>query len=145
MADPVSSKIETQKEDRKEPMNLFSLFPKFDFKLPFLNFDHNKAAESKVKVEPSKTAVVVQREAEVEKPQIVRFPNNSGVVPVTLEAEAQVSGGSTSNPAIVWQVYALGGFIVLNWIWARWKERQDRAKKASPDGNESGDDSDGEN
>jgi hypothetical protein len=37
-------------------------------------------------------------------------------------------------------VYALGGFIVLKWIWARWQERNERDKKASSDDNQSNDD-----
>uniref|UniRef100_A0A0A8XR03 Uncharacterized protein n=1 Tax=Arundo donax TaxID=35708 RepID=A0A0A8XR03_ARUDO len=35
-------------------------------------------------------------------------------------------------PRNLWQVYALGAFIVLRWAWAKWKESQDR--KDSPDG-----------
>ncbi|TVU37035.1 hypothetical protein EJB05_19000 [Eragrostis curvula] len=35
-------------------------------------------------------------------------------------------------PRNLWQVYALGAFIVLRWGWAKWKENQDR--KDSPDG-----------
>ncbi|KAJ1287257.1 hypothetical protein BS78_03G417100 [Paspalum vaginatum] len=35
-------------------------------------------------------------------------------------------------PRNLWQVYALGSFIVLRWAWAKWKENQDR--KDSPDG-----------
>ncbi|CAO1943203.1 unnamed protein product [Urochloa humidicola] len=35
-------------------------------------------------------------------------------------------------PRNLWQVYALGAFIVLRWAWAKWKENQDR--EDSPDG-----------
>ncbi|GJN16611.1 hypothetical protein PR202_gb03615 [Eleusine coracana subsp. coracana] len=35
-------------------------------------------------------------------------------------------------PRNLWQVYALGAFIVSRWAWAKWKESQDR--KDSPDG-----------
>ncbi|XP_051228583.1 uncharacterized protein [Lolium perenne] len=40
-------------------------------------------------------------------------------------------------PRNLWQVYALGAFIVLRWGWAKWKESKDRDDSAdgqSPDG-----------
>ncbi|KAG2603537.1 hypothetical protein PVAP13_5KG777200, partial [Panicum virgatum] len=37
-------------------------------------------------------------------------------------------------PRNLWQVYALGAFIVLRWAWAKWKENQDRNDSDSPDG-----------
>lgn len=57
--------------------------------------------------------------------------------PIKLEEEEE---GAPPPPATeeemaprnLWQVYALGAFIVLRWAWAKWKENQDR--KDSPDG-----------
>ncbi|KAL6853341.1 hypothetical protein ACP4OV_019370 [Aristida adscensionis] len=40
-------------------------------------------------------------------------------------------------PRNLWQVYALGAFIVLRWAWAKWKENQDR--RDSPDDGQSPD------
>lgn len=34
------------------------------------------------------------------------------------------------------QVYALGGFLVLKWIWARWQERRDQKEEGNEDENE---------
>lgn len=31
------------------------------------------------------------------------------------------------------QVYALGGFLVLKWIWARWQERRDQKEEGNED------------
>ncbi|KAJ0976785.1 hypothetical protein J5N97_012259 [Dioscorea zingiberensis] len=54
-------------------------------------------------------------------------------------AELQTSGSSPSSPLLklqveesaegmsphnMWQVYTLGGFMVLRWVWARWRERR---------------------
>lgn len=56
-----------------------------------------------------------------------------------VELKDQLWAGS-SHIGLVWfwdiclglpvQVYALGGFMVLSWLWGRWKERRDR--RASP-------------
>ncbi|KAK3035279.1 hypothetical protein RJ639_034802 [Escallonia herrerae] len=45
----------------------------------------------------------------------------STVPPLKLEAENE---GRETNPALLWQVYAVGGFFILRWAWARWNERR---------------------
>ncbi|KAG8390531.1 hypothetical protein BUALT_Bualt01G0093200 [Buddleja alternifolia] len=90
--------------------------------------------ESDDKVEPAaassqaepiviKPAVV---EDESEKPAVVTFPKQS-FTPVKLEAEAEDSERST-NPVLLWQVYAIGGFFILRWAWTRWNERKGQKK-----------------
>ncbi|CAI0442473.1 unnamed protein product [Linum tenue] len=71
-----------------------------------------------------------QQDSEITKPVLVRVPNAR---PAVSPMEVQVSENTkkTHNPVIIWQVYALGGFIVLQWVWARWNERKERAKKRS--------------
>ncbi|CAN1747635.1 hypothetical protein LINPERHAP1_LOCUS3150 [Linum perenne] len=66
------------------------------------------------------------KESQPPKPTVVRFPNPPSVVPPPIEAEAEVTSGKTHNP-----VYAIGGFMILKWVWARWNERKERAKKGS--------------
>ncbi|KAF3570386.1 hypothetical protein F2Q69_00061551 [Brassica cretica] len=50
-----------------------------------------------------------------------------------LKLEAEPSSGSTSNSLVIWQVYALGGFLVLKWAWARWNERNATSDKKEDD------------
>ncbi|XP_072969674.1 uncharacterized protein [Typha angustifolia] len=66
-------------------------------------------------------------------PLTVTFPDalrreKFDVPPIKLEVEESADDMSPRN---MWQVYALGGFMVLRWIWARWKERKD--KGSSPE------------
>nr|ACG38189.1 chloroplast outer envelope 24 kD protein [Zea mays] len=55
--------------------------------------------------------------------------------PIKLEEEEGVPPPPATEeemaPRNLWQVYALGAFIVLRWAWAKRKENQDR--KDSPD------------
>ncbi|KAK9911760.1 hypothetical protein M0R45_035651 [Rubus argutus] len=60
------------------------------------------------------------------------FPKAEPVVP-TVAVETEEPMTRTSNPIIVWQVYALGGFLVLKWIWARWQERRDEKEDENDD------------
>ncbi|KAI9118747.1 hypothetical protein K1719_010192 [Acacia pycnantha] len=62
------------------------------------------------------------------KPSFVRFPKTQLVVPPPLETEVEESS-KTSNPVILWQVYALGAILVSRWIWARWTERRPKGRK----------------
>lgn len=136
MAETENSKIVTQKDSSHKPRNLFSIFPKFELKVPFFNKPVPLAKE-----EP-KIAVVTEggeNESGIQKPNIVSFPNTRSLVPSSIEVEVEEGSGRTHNPVIIWQVYALGGFIVLKWIWARWQERNERAKKASSDDDQSND------
>ncbi|CAN1171993.1 hypothetical protein LINPERHAP2_LOCUS29916 [Linum perenne] len=111
----------------------FSFLPKFNLPNPFFN----QAAETAKTASPSTdmpiAAVVGETEKEIEtpKPSVVRFPNARSVVPLPMEVEIEESSHKTHNPVIIWQVYAMGGFLILKWVWARWNERKERAKKGS--------------
>ncbi|KAB5539029.1 hypothetical protein DKX38_016562 [Salix brachista] len=156
MAETENNKIVTQKDSSQKPSTLFSFFPKFELSVPFF-----RKPRPLVKEGP-KIAVVTEggeNESGNQKPNFVSFPNTRSLAPSSIEVEVEESSGRTHNPAIIWQVcreksgsahlsstqsicfqvYALGGFIVLKWIWARWQERNERAKKASSDGNQSND------
>ncbi|XP_031096255.1 uncharacterized protein LOC116000322 [Ipomoea triloba] len=61
---------------------------------------------------------------EEEKPSVVKFPRQE--LP-SLKLEAQGPEADT-NPVVLWQVYAIGGYFILRWAWTRWNER--RGKKA---------------
>ncbi|XP_031278575.1 uncharacterized protein LOC116137031 [Pistacia vera] len=120
---------------KQESKNILSLFPKFELKLPFLN-KQPKQVESVGVKEGQKTSV--ESENVSVKPSLVRFPDSARqIIPARLEFEAEEPAGRTSNPVVLWQVYALGGFLVLRWVWARWKERKEQAaKKDSSDDND---------
>ncbi|KAL0755854.1 hypothetical protein YC2023_102047 [Brassica napus] len=63
----------------------------------------------------------------------VSFPYNPPKSTEPLKLEAEPSSGSTSNSLVIWQVYALGGFLVLKWAWARWNERNQTSDKKEDD------------
>ncbi|KAJ8766040.1 hypothetical protein K2173_020556 [Erythroxylum novogranatense] len=69
------------------------------------------------------------------KPERVRFAEPKPETPPPLKLEVE-EPAKISHPLIVLPVYALGGFFILKWVWARWKER---AKKASDDDKQSPD------
>ncbi|XP_078441601.1 uncharacterized protein LOC144711465 [Wolffia australiana] len=58
-------------------------------------------------------------------PTKVIFPlalkHQKAVEPLKLEVE---ESAESTNPQSMWQVYALGGFMVMSWFWGRWKERR---------------------
>ncbi|KAJ8475925.1 hypothetical protein OPV22_019652 [Ensete ventricosum] len=84
-------------------------------------------------VESEQQAVAARpaREEERHGTMIVTFPDaarrraQSFPPPLRLEGEESNENMSHRN---VWQVYALGSFMILRWIWARWRERRDRGK-----------------
>ncbi|GFS30141.1 hypothetical protein Acr_00g0010370 [Actinidia rufa] len=58
------------------------------------------------------------------KPVVVRLPKAPTDFPsIKLEAE---ECEQNTNPIVLWQVYAIGGFYVLSWVLARLKERRTR-------------------
>ncbi|CAF2268588.1 unnamed protein product [Brassica rapa] len=59
----------------------------------------------------------------------VSFPYNPAKNMEPLKFEAEGSSGRTSNSFVLWQVYALGGFLVLKWACARWNERKETTAK----------------
>ncbi|KAM0939657.1 hypothetical protein DsansV1_C19g0155781 [Dioscorea sansibarensis] len=61
-------------------------------------------------------------------PSRVTFPDaalrmsGSSTTPPLLKLQVEESSEGM-NPNNMWQVYALGGFMVLRWMWARRRER----------------------
>nr|XP_009404805.1 PREDICTED: uncharacterized protein LOC103988035 [Musa acuminata subsp. malaccensis] len=88
-----------------------------------------------VEVEPRKgdTRQATQEKHGVANPPppvaMVTFPDaarrraQSFPPPLKLECEDSTED---MNPRNLWQVYALGGFMISKWIWARWRERNNR-------------------
>ncbi|WOL11901.1 hypothetical protein Cni_G20665 [Canna indica] len=64
-------------------------------------------------------------------PAMVTFPDaarrraQSFPPPLKLETEESADDTNSHN---MWQVYALGGFLILRWIWSRWRERKNRGE-----------------
>ncbi|XP_037495047.1 uncharacterized protein LOC105648357 isoform X2 [Jatropha curcas] len=116
---------ENRKNDPKVPNNLFLLSPKFELKFPpFMKFDDS---------------IVEDREETSQKPDVVRFADPKPVTPPPLKLYNEELE-KRSHPLILFPVYALGGFLILKWVWARLKERNERAKKeSSGDDNRSSD------
>ncbi|XP_057815820.1 uncharacterized protein LOC131029375 [Cryptomeria japonica] len=74
-------------------------------------------------------------EEEMEIPATVSFPRSSQRQPPLppLKVEVEDKGGSGSQH--MWQVYALGGFLIVRWLWARWQERRARGRNEGDDNN----------
>ncbi|KAJ1435849.1 hypothetical protein SESBI_04804 [Sesbania bispinosa] len=131
-------------EPPKQPPfpNLFSFFPKLNLQLPFL-----PQPKPKLQLEENKDKVSIPN-PEGPKRNLAWFPKTQVVVPPPLQAEPEPenSNHKTSNPFIIWQVYALGAIIISRWVWARWNERKDRGRSPNDDrdeGRQSGDGLDG--
>ncbi|XVF75694.1 hypothetical protein PTKIN_Ptkin13bG0207300 [Pterospermum kingtungense] len=124
MAEAENKEIRRGGENHLEPKNLFSMLPKIELKFPFFN-QHSEKPVALVKKE---------EQVEIPKPPSLFIGNRRKQLPPPLEFEAEEGVGRTSNPIVLWQVYAIGGFFLVKWIWARWKERKDMgAKKESSD------------
>ncbi|KAK4283975.1 hypothetical protein QN277_000870 [Acacia crassicarpa] len=122
--------IVIKEEDPKAPSFVFPFFPNFKFDLPFLKPNPSKPVEASGKEAERRTATTVGDEgigSNSAKPSFVRFPKTQLVVPPPLETEAEESS-KTSNPIILWQVYAFGAILVSRWIWARWTERRPKGR-----------------
>ncbi|XP_073297565.1 uncharacterized protein [Primulina huaijiensis] len=65
-------------------------------------------------------------EDEITNPSSVKFPTQ-GFASLKLETES-VEAEPNTNPILLWQVYAIGGFFILRWAWTRWNERKGRKK-----------------
>ncbi|KAK9688871.1 hypothetical protein RND81_09G017500 [Saponaria officinalis] len=89
---------------------------------------------NKKKVETEKSVKRVDNEEiSAKNPDFVKFPLiKQEIPPIKLESEEV---HEDTNPIILWQVYALGGFIILKWAWGKWQERKAnaKAKDDSPD------------
>ncbi|KAK1396559.1 hypothetical protein POM88_006422 [Heracleum sosnowskyi] len=125
MAD--SNSIIVNNKDNQEqpsfPNPFISLFTNFT---KFFNFPQPKSnPEPKV----AQTAPVAEN-TKSKAPVVATFPNKQTVAPLKLEAEDLEK---TTNPVVVWQVYAIGGFFVLKWAWARYNERRARKKTNDED------------
>ncbi|KAK7268441.1 hypothetical protein RIF29_21139 [Crotalaria pallida] len=135
--------IQEQPKQQQPLNNLFSLFNNFKFdlqqlQLPFFNPKpkHHHAHQHK-KVNHDE-----QGDGDDTKPMVVWFPKTQVVVPPTLETEVDPHQPSnkTSNPLILWQVYALGAIFISRWVWARWNERKGQGRSPNDGGGRPSDD-----
>ncbi|XP_010243285.1 PREDICTED: uncharacterized protein LOC104587387 [Nelumbo nucifera] len=116
MAESEENKAVTIKEEDKQKARgpWFSTFPAFRIIFP----------PSKQETNVVSVATDIVEESKAQKPDFVRFPDvRTEYPPLKLEDDEVVQESSSRN---MWQVYALGGFMILRWIWARWKERRDK-------------------
>ncbi|KAJ9175372.1 hypothetical protein P3X46_013935 [Hevea brasiliensis] len=120
-----------QEEAEASKSNLFSVFPNIELKKfpPVFNIDPRADDE----VAPGK-----KEKTSAQKPEVVRLADLKTVIPPPLKLQYDESG-MLSQPLIVFPIYVLGGFVILKWVWARWKERTERGKKASSDDDQSSD------
>ncbi|CAH1430801.1 unnamed protein product [Lactuca virosa] len=137
MAEKGASMVRKPEDESSIPPNpLLSVISKFT---KFVNsrFPPRPAEKDVVKVETEskgsgdsvfRSSEVV--EPEVSKPVVVRFPDARTTTVPPLKVEAEELEQDT-NPVVLWQVYAIGGFFVLRWVLARWKERRANKKKPS--------------
>ncbi|KAI3984644.1 hypothetical protein MKX01_004007 [Papaver californicum] len=88
----------------------------------FLSQFNNKKAEEVVVVSEVKKKEEIK--AKQSPPDVVKFPDSrpdyTGLKLTVEEVEPQQESGGNN----MWQVYALGGFMLLRWGWAKWKEAQ---------------------
>ncbi|CAK9174285.1 unnamed protein product [Ilex paraguariensis] len=114
--------------DSNRPTNpILSLIPNFlqNFKFPPLK-QQGKAKVVTDDSGPPPIETGVKDDLNEAKPGFVRLPRKSSPE-VKLEAE-ECEQNTNTNPVVLWQVYAVGGFFVLRWAWARWNERRGRRK-----------------
>ncbi|PON32991.1 hypothetical protein TorRG33x02_355680 [Trema orientale] len=131
-----NTEIVTKQVNPEEPGNVFSLFPKFKLQLPFFKQDPEPVSVDEGERREAMAADDEGNGRESWKPGMVRFPKAQVVVPPPVAVENEETG-KTSNPVILWQVYALGGFLVLRWILARWKERKGQKEDSSDEDQQS--------
>ncbi|XP_022765537.1 uncharacterized protein LOC111310382 isoform X2 [Durio zibethinus] len=112
--------IETKEEKPKFPKSLFLLFPK-------LPFNRKRSVEAVIEKKPNEKQLGDEMKKS-KKADVVKLSETRPAAPSPLKLEAQQSERN-SNPTILWQVYAIGGFFLLKWIWARWKERKEMGAK----------------
>lgn len=112
---------------------VFSKFSEGFNNLP-LPFKFPLAKKEAAKVETERKATVRGGEVtEVKKTTTVTFPDarsKTTAPPLKLESE---DADRQTNPLVLWQVYAVGGFFVLKWAWGRWNERRERKKPSNED------------
>ncbi|KAL8136557.1 hypothetical protein V2J09_002558 [Rumex salicifolius] len=136
MASSESSEIPTRGETYSKQKNPFlSLIPRF----PFFNRGGGGGGRVDVVIKKESSAnnksVGEEEDSRTSaKPDVVKFRmRESQAEPLKLESEEPEQN---SNPVVLWQVYALGGFILVKWAWAKWQERKANAKKGDSDSTE---------
>ncbi|KAL6554334.1 hypothetical protein OROMI_020007 [Orobanche minor] len=124
-----SKNLSYQPEEQKNPFIIFYTNLISSIKLPFPpkknGAKSEPAATDYQAADPLKLTPPVAADDD-RKPDYVKFPRQN-LEPVKLESEANIAG-QTTDPLILWQVYALGGFLVLRWAWRRWHERKGQKK-----------------
>ncbi|XP_068344629.1 uncharacterized protein [Pyrus communis] len=129
-----NTEIVIKEDGPKGPKNLFSLFPKCKLQFPFLKQEPEGVVVADV---PRKADEGT--ESNIQKPVVVSFPKEQVAAPPPVAVEFEEPITKTSNPIIFWQLSALGGYLVLRWIWARWQERRDKKDGSSDDEQSSAD------
>nr|CAA56654.1 E24 ASN [Spinacia oleracea] len=108
---------EASRQEQNNPFFFLSLIPKFLLQ-PFNNIKNKGDSEKSVKRVDGEEG----SGSNTKTPDVVRFPaTQPEVAPLKLENE---DAQEDTNPLILWQIYALGGFIVLKWAWGKWQERK---------------------
>ncbi|KAK2971306.1 hypothetical protein RJ640_001332 [Escallonia rubra] len=116
------------KDDQPNTKQQFPLFSLFSKALqPFIAAPSPPTGAAPDVLATCPTAA--DKDSDEPKPNGVKFIRST-VPPLKLEAENE---GRETNPALLWQVYAVGGFFILRWVWARWNER--RATRRPPNEN----------
>ncbi|CAL1374117.1 unnamed protein product [Linum trigynum] len=102
----------------------FPFFPNFhlDFPNPFRRETQQPRRQIVASDDPTPAA------AAADKPDAIKFAERK---PSSTAPPLQLEVDEPSHPLLTYSVYALGGFIVLKWVWARWNERKERANKGS--------------
>ncbi|CAN1318920.1 hypothetical protein LINPERPRIM_LOCUS31020 [Linum perenne] len=63
-----------------------------------------------------------------DRPDAVKFTERKPAQEPPLQLEVDQPSQALVTYSVV---YAMGGFLILKWVWARWNERKERAKKGS--------------
>ncbi|GAA0143492.1 hypothetical protein LIER_04163 [Lithospermum erythrorhizon] len=116
-----SKRAHSENEDKANPIvsffvNIMQMFP-----LP-KNENKPKVAELDKHVIKE---VVEERKSNN---SVVTFPKKEELPSFKLQAE---DAHKSTNPVLLWQVYAIGGFFVLRWAWSRWNERKGKKKPSN--------------
>ncbi|CDO99845.1 unnamed protein product [Coffea canephora] len=134
MADAAARASDDQPNDNPI-LSFFSNFVKL-LNLPPLPFlPPAPASKTKQPEEPANGAgpVAVADSAAETKPSVVKFGRPSEATLPSVKLEADEVEERNTNPVVLWQVYAIGGLLVLRWAWTRWNERKERKKPSDED------------
>uniref|UniRef100_A0A7N0TR57 Uncharacterized protein n=1 Tax=Kalanchoe fedtschenkoi TaxID=63787 RepID=A0A7N0TR57_KALFE len=103
-------------QSEKFPNPFISLL--HNFRLPF-SFPAPAPAQS----DAQKPADSGGEAAAYTKTDAVRFSDPRPAVPPPLKIETEEAAQSA---VVVWQIYALGGYLLARWIWAKWKQKDNK-------------------